>query len=75
MNQFYIKLFFIIIVSCAVSQVLAQTLATPEKQTMKTQQTDNKQPEKTPKRKDALKKFIPSEKINADSSISFPVDI
>ena len=60
--------FIIIIVLCSLSiLILSPIYAQDEKK-----ENSNKQHE-TPKKQ--KKKFVPSEKIDADSSVSFPVDI
>ena len=56
--------------------ILSPAYAQPDQaKVSEKQRSVNKQTKKQPGKKAATKAFIPSEKISADSSVSFPVDI
>ena len=66
-----ITVFFLLSLVSSLYAQENQTKESKEKQSSK--QSNNESSKKSSKK--SVKKFIPSEKISADSSVSFPVDI
>jgi len=71
---FLIKIVVFFLFSMLICPAYAQQDQT--KQYQQSQETEQQKPAKKKSiKKNAAKPFIPSEKISADSSVSFPVDI
>ena len=64
----------IVIIGFAIT-MLIPAYAEKEQTKESAQQQSSKQKKKKSANKKSVKQFIPSEKISADSSVSFPIDI